>query len=284
MKQHYINKGIVVARSVGLRRVVFLLIGVFVVTGLVSQFRAGEVTSFSHKVHLEEAACDDCHQASGASFRLDPEVCEGCHDEKISKNISARFRRPSATFRHPAHKEIECKKCHQATLEDTQVNGATLLAWKNCSKCHEETKAGVSDDHCVLCHKANIKDTLPKNHIQQSNWMVAHGAESKWSLVSEHGNKCGDCHRERECTSCHTSQAPRSHTGLWRTRGHGHAAMWDRDTCKTCHETGTCIACHKQTAPLNHKGAWSTNHGFAVTDMDRCSTCHQASFCMACHN
>ena len=87
------------------------------------------------------------------------------------------------------------------------------------------------------------------------------------------------------CTSCHRSHPPKSHTALWRLRGHGPASAFDPEPCRVCHQPGMCIQCHRTTAPLNHRGAWGTVHGFAAGSFanDNCYVCHRRADCLACH-
>jgi hypothetical protein len=135
---------------------------------------------------------------------------------------------------------------------------------------------------CADCHSGKRMDKIkPSSHDRL--WMETHGRAARWSSESIHGKECRLCHANAGCISCHRTQPPRSHTGLWNVRMHGTAAKWDRERCKTCHETGACIACHRRTPPLNHRGNWISHHGRTRGFTDGCMTCHKSGQCINCH-
>ena len=133
------------------------------------------------------------------------------------------------------------------------------------------------------CHGSDARKIPPKDH--NKTWIRTHGRRSPWGSKSHRVRPCSFCHTKTECTACHRTTKPKSHTGLWRIRTHGTAASFDRDRCKTCHETGSCIFCHRRTAPTTHRGSWGATHGLTAGSRgsERCMVCHSSAQCVACH-
>ena len=255
---------------------------------LASPFIAAELGLFSHAVHLEEGAeCGECHVADdGAGPPLvNKKYCEECHDDGVpSYRLPARARKLGGGFPHATHVEAgDCKECHQATIADAQKAGAWIMAEAKCEACHKENDVEVKASNCAACHAKGRRLQVPADH--GGSWMLKHGDESRWQVFGGHTKDCSSCHRRDACATCHRTKRPQSHTGLWRLRGHGLSAGWDRDSCRTCHETGACISCHKTTRPFNHVGAWRSRHGSAMGAESNCSVCHisHVSTCGTCH-
>lgn len=245
---------------------------------------AGEGTRFPHAVHMEEGAeCATCHLADDG-MKLNGESCAECHDDDIPEYLSAKARRSPIQFPHDAHEDLDCTDCHGKTAADEQKTSELLMAQSKCTECHKENDVEVSDSNCAACHGADAKGIKPPDHT--TLWAVRHGKESRWRVFEEHGKSCALCHDNDSCETCHKTQRPKDHTGLWRMRTHGRAAGWDRDRCKTCHEPGTCAQCHATTSPLNHTAAWTKTHGHAIktAGSDSCNVCHTyTNPCAACH-
>lgn len=247
----------------------------------------------SHADHLgaRKAKCKDCHVEADrrALPRLAYEGCAttACHGRKFEAvAVKTPSRDLRAYFPHDTHvgaKDLECKECHKATVEDAQSASEPLVARPACTSCHDDRKVQLTEVQCARCHKPDPLEVQPKDH--DVLWTKKHGPRSKWVANGEHGQDCATCHTRSKCVSCHATTAPGSHDGLWRTRTHGRFAAWDRESCKTCHETGTCDGCHKRTAPLNHRGAWRSLHGLAasVKSNESCMVCHQPGWCVSCH-
>ncbi len=243
---------------------------------------------FKHSVHLEEGAeCAECHkQGEGKpGMVLNKEYCLECHEDGVpAYTLPARSRKLKAAFPHKLHVEsAECTDCHGYIKTDEIKAGAPALGFDKCTACHSENEIVIEAGNCNACHAKNMRLVEPSDH--KGLWMKLHGDESNWRVFDEHGKDCRTCHGDDSCTTCHKETRPRSHTGLWRMRGHGLEAGWDRESCKTCHETGTCIRCHKETQPLSHKGPWKYFHGLAAetTGNEHCATCHSPGQCAQCH-
>lgn len=244
---------------------------------------------FSHKYHVEEegAGCKDCHdsEAEKPVPPLNKQACIDCHDEVPAYQPPTKARKLPIAFPHATHTEVaECVDCHAATANDAQKAGEPVMGFDRCASCHVENGVEIRLSSCATCHGKDMKRTAPADHAV--NWRTRHGREATWRVFDDHGKDCKTCHEQDACKTCHTTERPRSHTALWRTRTHGVAAEWERDACKTCHETGTCVRCHQNNAPLNHRGGWVARHGLAASSkMDaKCSTCHTSAECVACHS
>ena len=265
-----------------------ILAGAFTVAALSG--RADDVPVFHHSAHLEEGAeCVTCHDTDTEGLpTLKKDACAECHDEDVPEawRLPARSRRAHVKFPHSTHVEAveECKKCHGAVADESLENGALFVEPEGCFACHSEEGVEVSRNDCTACHGTDMKKKKPSTH--DDNWSRKHGRMADWQHFEKHQYACRTCHRiGSDCQSCHRRTRPKSHTALWRMRGHGLAAGFDRERCRTCHETGSCIQCHRRTAPLNHKGAWRSVHGLAAQSRSNrhCATCHELSWCAACH-
>ena len=165
---------------------------------------------------------------------------------------------------------------------------------KRCADCHADPHRGSAGPNCDECHStagfrgllAGAARTLkPRDHTQV--WLRSH-ADLPWDEddVGAQGRSCTRCHASPVCTSCHRTHPPKSHTALWRLRGHGTAAAFDPEPCRVCHPPGGCVQCHRTTAPLSHRGAWGTVHGFAAGSFanENCYVCHRRADCLICHH
>jgi c(7)-type cytochrome triheme protein len=245
--------------------------------------------AFLHSVHIEEGAeCGECHKHKEGSHlpQLNMEYCQECHDDEVpSYQLDKKASRLAIAFPHETHAEsLECGDCHAGMAKDQTRNGKPMVNFDGCGKCHAEADIEVSAANCNACHGKNMRQHKPLDH--KGAWLAIHGQESTWRVFDDHGQDCQTCHGPDTCRTCHTETRPRSHTALWRLRGHGLAAGWDRESCQTCHETGTCVRCHRETEPLSHKGPWETTHGLIAGDQENCAVCHspmRLSTCGSCH-
>ena len=235
-----------------------LRFGLLIVLSCLSGYAllADEIRGFVHAAHLEEGAeCTDCHQPS------------------------------SVRFPHKAHVDsLECNDCHAPSEGSAEPDRRAKASYEACTECHNENDIELDKAACAKCHGVKMRLTAPPDH--KKAWLARHGRESEWRVFEKHGRKCSLCHQSNVCITCHQSQKPASHTGLWRIRTHGSAASWDRNRCKTCHETGTCIQCHTTTPPINHTGSWGSTHILVAQTAgnERCAVCHSlVRPCAGCH-
>ena len=243
----------------------------------------------SHRRHLEEreAECGQCHPSSSGAEApgVAEEACADCHGGEVrTSTIRGPARALEASFPHGTHAEaLECAECHLRTVKDEHPSGEPMVAQPRCVACHDENEVGVAEADCGRCHAGDRRRTAPQSH--RVAWRLRHGEAAGWCEVAPHGQDCFQCHARSSCDACHATARPRSHTGLWRSRLHGRAAEWSRESCRTCHETGACVGCHRRTAPTSHRGAFRATHGLmAASRADaRCAVCHEPSWCTACH-
>ena len=249
---------------------------------------AVEDKPFSHKLHVEEqeVPCKSCHDTTQAEGlpTLKTKGCGKCHDDGVPGYQGPTARKLGVQFPHAAHAaKGRCSVCHQDVLDDAHADSAPLTDPKRCFSCHEERSAAVAESECARCHGEDLKRVRPADH--DGSWAERHGDASRWRVFDEHGKSCSQCHSPATCTSCHMTQQPKSHNGLWRVRAHGLAAEWDRDRCKTCHTSGQCTQCHRDTKPINHTGGWLQRHGLVAgaRSNESCNVCHQSGWCASCH-
>ncbi len=256
--------------------------------------------TFPHEPHVVgmEMECSMCHDfAEGDVSAPTHELCGVCHDipednptEETCGICHTRADytvdpRPSALladiqFVHTPHidQELDCAVCH----EDPDTKPLPRQPLKPfCMDCHGDTRPELNE--CSVCHETLTKDTIPTS---RGGMAIAHGSPDVWEHV--HGrearldaNFCAQCHsQENDCEECHTTQAPDSHTPVWRRKSHGLHATWDRQSCATCHEEDTCLQCHQNSEPASHRGR------FGAPVNTHCVSCHmpaEQNNCTVCH-
>jgi len=268
----------------------------------------GRSADFPHAVHLSEdvgLSCVDCHFSAEDDKTAGMPMLDGCllcHDEDtdagkptrltpqgfvVVPEEGARWSQVMAAsvdseFSHAVHYEAgaDCETCHAGVAESTAVSPSWHLGMADCLRCHESL--GVEDGGCLGCHAEVDENTPPANH--DAFWQTFHGKSVGFGdlAAARVEEKCIVCHKESECASCHAKTEPSSHTEPWRKRGHGFAAILNRDTCATCHKEDSCVRCHSQTSPSSHGTAM-----FAGSKNLHCVSCHEplgsAENCSACH-
>ena len=242
---------------------------------------------FSHKDHVKDQKCTDCHKgleevkfsAQGVSSGIPTmESCYSCHNnEKASNN---------------------CETCHSNLtnltpsdhLKTNFLNEHTMAAGvnskNNCMMCH-------SDNFCQTCHSPlnyngeNKSDNFyapyytkdngtrtDRGELQKLttahnlNYLYTHGLDA-----NQKSFECNTCHNPADfCSSCHqnggntiTGIAPESHQqpnfatmdvssggGL-----HSQLARRDIESCQSCHNVAgqdpVCVQCHLNPNIINGK-------------------------------
>jgi c(7)-type cytochrome triheme protein len=256
-----------------------------------------EPLAFSHSRHVvgEKLDCANCHAEALVSDEPgmpSPDTCRVCHAEFDSakppdRRVETLFRegqyiaaRTSAlasevVFSHKLHAARQaCNECHRGIERNERASRLRPERMEDCSACHSARK--VADD-CATCHREITRAWEPASH--RSNWKRMHGPAAR-AHAEATADRCSVCHTESTCSACHQSQAPENHNAFWRLRGHGVAAMIDRENCAACHEPMSCERCHAETRPRNHVGFWGQPRD------THCLVCHQplaAEGCVACH-
>jgi len=154
--------------------VVFVGIGVFLLSAFTRARVAQQPIGFSHKVHAGDfkVACEYCHSyARRAAVAGIPSVqrCMGCHkitaaDKPEVQKLQNHWNQKQPIqwvkvtsmpdfvfFEHWPHVRagVKCQTCHGPieTMEETvQVNA---LDMNECLACHRKQKASID---CVTCH------------------------------------------------------------------------------------------------------------------------------------
>jgi hypothetical protein len=231
---------------------------------------------FSHETH-KEVECQKCHKdVLGAKRPSDTEtprmleVCMSCHRKDF--------------------RSIDCKKCHEDMVEnparptrlfshDVDFEKRHGLLAKGdervCAHCHRE-------EFCGMCH--STLDVLPPDIrfgekveaglIHRHDFITRHSIEAR-----QDPNKCMECHRVEQCSSCHQKRKAGGHEPDFMNPSspnfHGRQARADILACAACHDAGAqsnCVRCHRvggaggSPHPAGFKG--DKSHGV-------CRACHQ---------
>jgi hypothetical protein len=229
---------------------------------------------FSHKQHLEEADCGDCHgevaESKGATRgrfigQGEHGGCAECHDIEEGecktchigndRQVKIPRRDRGLRFSHAAHQEIEggCKRCHAAAYSASIIGQITLAGHDVCDDCHAEA---LTELRCDTCHR-----DLHRQRVQPIG-LVAH----RGNFVRNHGAqaadpaRCASCHDQTFCSDCHARtnapgitqafrfperiQASFIHRGDFVAR-HAAASRADPASCRKCHGARHCTACHE---------------------------------------
>lgn len=253
------------------------------------------------KYKLGNVRCVDCHRKTDPHKGNLGDACEKCH---VPEKGAPKFNHEKMTrfTRTGEHLRVACAFCHRQVPPTPPAVGWIKqevapkldrlfpVMGKRCVDCHADPHKGALGSDCGKCHTTSTFRALsagagllrPSDH--GPGWLGKHKSlPFDENELREEGRSCTRCHGT--CDRCHRTMLPKSHTALWRLRGHGTAAAFDSESCRVCHMTGTCVQCHRHNAPLNHRGAWPTLHGFAAGTFadSNCYVCHSRADCLACH-
>jgi len=215
---------------------------------------------FAHKLHAQMAeiagGCVVCHHFNPSRRIL---ACQECHSAASPGNLA----KPG--LKGAYHRQ--CLNCHREWSHETE-----------CAVCHAKKTANSA--RVRLPDPADIMGILHPNAKEPITKVYATGYEPGKLVTFRHqdhvkrfGFKCVNCHREQNCSQCHTpaETAPRSKTF---TEYHAR--------CAACHETRehrteACANCHSDTEipPFSHEKT-----GFALDETHQdaaCSDCHVSS-------
>lgn len=154
------------------RLVIALVVLVF---GGVAALAAPSV-KFSHKKHLDEASCKDCHTAkprvpSGSKcvechdeaeghgtadfHKKGTKDCQICHVGKIRKRALRTGKRGRIKNVHGIHDSEDCTSCHIKAKTSVKSRDSLYPKAKTCFACHKENDSGPqkhSARDCTQCH------------------------------------------------------------------------------------------------------------------------------------
>jgi hypothetical protein len=254
--------------------------------------------AFSHEIHVrgQGLACANCHadvKRSDHPGMPSADQCSTCHEEidaekPPEKRVETLFHDEAfqaahasalgneLVFSHKLHATagLDCSVCHTGIETNERVVASMHLTMDACTRCHA-TKAVPAE--CATCHREIDAHWAPDSH--HHNWKREHGGIVR-ARSRETADRCTLCHTESTCVACHLDEPPENHNNFWRLKGHGLAAMIDRQNCAACHESDSCDRCHREVIPQTHVGMWSS------VKATHCLSCHlplSANGCVACH-
>ncbi|MHB1687962.1 MAG: cytochrome c3 family protein [Ignavibacteriaceae bacterium] len=243
------------------------------------------IIKFSHKVHKDNAACEDCHTAVTKSTSLkdklmpNHDACASCHD---------------------VTDKTKCDKCHYDN------NYKPLIQMKSELNFNHDFHLNKQKIKCEACHKGIFDVDYAEDAVQPYPKME--------TCYSCHNNKTT---ASNECITCHTSTAdlkPQSHKSADFLSTHKFAARDFNANCIMCHDNASCQECHVGTtmitqqntqndfyqpySPTNSKDGIKQQQITRVHDLNyrfthgidakgktaECQSCHQIdTFCASCH-
>lgn len=268
--------------------------------------------------------CAACHSKPGVTPQLtaalDAAGCVGCHTPQEIENPGFTRNRRLGTltavsgkyvdikFTHIAHfavKEkfnLECTTCHYGIPRSTSLSDLTLPKMLDCVQCHDTSKSISGEfrmSNCKVCHADTVTGMFtPVSHTRNVK-PASHNESFRAHHEHEAGEpdaKCFVCHlnvapsvqAKNQCTACHATMVPVSHTARWKDDLHGKYAALDRTACATCHGNDYCVRCHNEL-PRSHTPlpifAGGGHATLALLDTRACLTCHTfQNTCAKCHN
>ena len=263
--------------------------------------------AFCHKLAADgwrqripgHAQCSACHSKPGMRPELNAFVrtadCRGCHapEQLEQPSVAAEKRHLPITFSHAAHR-VDCVTCHAKDSQRPRM--------ADCAGCHESSRripAALRMSRCATCHQDSAqpggamvtsfnRTVRPESHtgafrVHHEDAASASGA----SCFACHQNVVASASARNQCTSCHMTMRPASHTARWKDDIHGKYAALDRSTCATCHASESCSRCHNELPrshvplPVFKAGGHA---GPAMMNTRACFTCHTfQNTCATCH-
>jgi hypothetical protein len=256
-----------------------------------------DTTDFKLEDKHAKAKCADCHKNNG--FKGTPMACVSCHrkDDKHKGRFGDKCQTchnakawDVPTFDHDKdtkyplrgkHRQARCDTCHSGNLYRDKLQTACVACHKKddkhknslgekCGDCHGERDwkearfdhgqsrfplRGKHDEiECKACHKSPVFRDTPMNCI------ACHKKDDKHK--GSLGEKCGDCHGERDWKENRFDHGKTRFALLGKHRS---------VKCDDCHKDqkykdtpAACLACHKKDDV--HKGQQG----------EKCEQCHSA--------
>ncbi len=243
-----------------------------------------KVIKFSHKDHVENVTCGECHSSVPQSVSLqDPllpkkENCSECHDVEDDNNCETCHyddnyealvqKKSRLIFNHKFHLEEnnDCEKCHSG-LQDVNYafeSDSASPAMNICYECHNNNS--VAANNCESCHISTV-NLLPQDH-KTATFFENH------KFKATGNNDCQMCHDENFCETCHASTTGMTETN---TKDDFYSPFAPHDFVDNAKQ---------QQISRVHDLNYRFTHGIeAKGKTSECITCHQTeTFCAECHN
>ncbi|MCZ6689287.1 MAG: cytochrome c3 family protein [Planctomycetota bacterium] len=256
--------------------------------------------SFSHRQHMDARMgflleCSDCHEPilDGAKYSIRGHpACQECHEDDVGDEPQERcllchqtespppaqirdFLGGERIFSHGEHEQLECDSCHRE--QGFGGKSMTITSMVECIQCHESSDATIE---CESCHRQIRKNLEPPSHDEF--FVYNHGRVANLTR-----GYCDFCHVEDDCSSCHATMKPKSHTYRWKDMGHGIYAVREKQSCTVCHTGDDCEECHSIRPQTHMRPSWDLGPGHrdqARLNIRACFACHDfTDTCEACH-
>ncbi len=279
------------------RALTALLALVAALTGTPARHRAGPALAgqvatdtFPHARHANLfTTCASCHAgiSTGDTAALwpSPELCAGCHNGDLARQVNWTPRPPRVTnlsFDHVPHVAMfesmdsggaTCQRCH-APADSLPFMEVGRASPERCVGCHGQgATSHLTQTSCEPCHTtlhdAAALDTaaihaFPRPPSHDSDWVLHHQSAAA-------GTTCAVCHAQPFCASCHVN-----------------ARMVQAIESLPPDDRVAAMVRGRQVAyprPPSHLAAdWDRAHGaVAKAGVAECANCHAQESCLGCH-
>jgi hypothetical protein len=253
---------------------------------------------FSHRLHVGELECVECHKTIAKSLRssdvnLPAEAtCFDCHD--VDAAAESPPGDPPATCEtcHPGYvaefpEGVEPSETHKAKVHPPALDFPPPNLKFN-HKIHLDR--GVA---CATCHG----DLSRVDLATRENALPVMGTCLKCHDGKQAPNACATCHLTKPDGRIDTMAGDRplapagwyygdAHDDRW-LHDHRQVAVTNGALCAACHDPKECIDCHNGVSkPLKiHPNNWILTHPISARKNEPdCSSCHRSqTFCISCH-
>lgn len=253
---------------------------------------SGDAIKFNHKLHGEEASCNDCHSGAktagqGASLLPKVSTCDECHE---TDHPAIALANASTVGNYVIKDDDGCGDCHtapdKATAASLPDRGDDSLIFSHARH------AGKAKNGCLACHAGVANSTVAEDRLRPDMAACRTCHEPAFQRMD-----CGLCHRQLHRFGLRPV-ASFTHEGNF-MRNHGVVATSQRGLCLNCHDRPYCSSCHNDAMPLTvrsrrpdradrmliHPVGYIARHRYdAAGDAASCMRCHGASSCQECHN
>ena len=259
---------------------------------------------FSHRLHLGDLGCTDCHQDIEGSIRSSDdnlpteEGCFDCHDVKAARSEPPGDPPSTCDTCHPGYQPtfpegVDPTQTHRALVHPPAV----VLPPPNLAFNHKVHLSQEPPIGCDVCHGDMTQVDFATRENSLPLMETCLGCHN-FGAMGRAPSKCATCHLTRPDGRIDTMAAgvPLKPQGWYNgdahddgfLMNHKHVAKPDKDGyCESCHTPSFCMDCHNGvTKPLSfHPNNWVLQHPIAARkNTPECSSCHRSqTFCVDCH-